>query len=187
MKPLFARLFGCLLVGMAGLAAAQNTNEPQNMGPRSDWEAEQARRNFKESEVRLPPYPKDTGLIEFTVSVLESFRFFIDPASLTVSDDRVVRYTLIARSPSGVNNISYEGMRCDPATYKIYARGDNGKWTPQDTDWRPIEAKTIQRWHNELQWQYFCPMGRGTILSAQEGLDALRRGKLPDLMTRPGY
>jgi hypothetical protein len=151
------------------------------------WEDEQQRRDWRENPVTLPAYPNETGLIEFTVSVGTSFRFFIDPASVSVGNDRVVRYTLIARSPSGVTNVSYEGIRCANSSYKIFARGSNGQWSAvQNSEWQTIEAKTIQRWHNELQMQYFCPM-RGTILTAEEGIDALRRGKHPGVTARPGY
>lgn len=160
------------LCGFAALAAAQPTVQ------KSDWELEQEQRNWKEAAVRLPAYPRDGELIEFTVSVGATFRFFIDPASLSVGDDRVVRYTLIARSPSGVSNVSYEGIRCATGSYKIFARGNNGQWSIQETEWRVIEPRSIQRWHNELRWQYFCPL-RGTIFSAKEGLDALRRGGHP--------
>ena len=183
MRLQFACLLACLL---AGAAAAQNTNDPQIQGGRSSRQEEEEKRNWKEGAVRLPAYPKAEGLIEFTVSVGATFRFFIDPASLSVGDDRVVRYTLIARSPSGVTNVSYEGIRCSTGSYKIFARGNNGQWSPQESDWRVIEPRTIQRWHNELRWQYFCPM-RGTILSTQEGLDALRRGGHPGAAPRSGF
>lgn len=92
--------------------------------------------------------------------------------------DGVVRYTLVARSPSGVANISYEGMHCATRSYKIFALGNDGRWSSRDSEWRVIESKVEQGWHHELRTNYFCP-NRETIATAAEGLDALRRGGHP--------
>jgi len=147
-------------------------------GGKSDWEKEQEARDFRELEMALPPLPKG-GLIEFFVSSASSFKFFIDPQSLSVSDG-VVRYTLVARSPSGAETISYEGIRCGgQALVRVYAFGNGDKWSKNpNADWRTIEPKSVQRWHNVLRGQFFCPE-RYSIQSAAEGLDALRRGGHP--------
>lgn len=146
---------------------------------KSDWEREQEAREVKEFEITLPAVPKG-DLIEFPVSAATSFRFFIDPASLSVGLDGVVRYTLVARSPSGAETISYEGIRCGgTGLYRVYAFGNGGAWSKNTRgDWRPIEPKSVQRWHNELRGRYFCP-NRLSIATAAEGLDALRRGGHP--------
>jgi hypothetical protein len=156
---------------MAMQAAAQKPVE------KSEWEKEQERREWQAGEVKLPPFPGSEGLIEFPV-VNGRFRFFIDPVSLAVGPDGVVRYTLVARSPSGFANISYEGIRCDTMSYKVFALGNDGRWTEKNTDWRRIEPKSVQSWHYELRVNYFCP-DRRPIETAAEGLDALRSGGHP--------
>jgi hypothetical protein len=183
-----------LLAAVAGPAAAQNTydvNSPSGPSagpaPKSDWEIEQERREQAVATVPLPAWPKDSSLIEFKVNNMVSFRFFIDADSLSVGPDRIVRYTLVALSPSGVANVSYEGMRCADALYAIYAYGQNGRWSPRPPEWRTIELKPTQNWHHELRSGFFCPQRRGTILSAAEGLDALRRGGHPGAGARAGY
>jgi hypothetical protein len=169
------RLLFPALLGFAALAGAQATP------PKSDWERQQEERDWKEAEVTLPAYPKDEGLIEFFVSAASNFRFFIDPRSLSVGADDVVRYTLVARSPSGAETVSYEGMRCNGGTYKVYAFANGGVWSRSrgNPDWRPIEPKSVQRWHQALRREYFCPFNVG-ISTAAEGLDYLRRGGHPD-------
>ena len=169
-------------------ALAQNTNDMQlPSGGRSDWEIEQERRNPNEDEVRLPPYPKEGDLLEFSAGRRTPFRFFIDAASLSVGRDNIVRYAVVARSPSGVANVFYEGMRCGTGQYKTYAQGIDGKWEPRrDVDWRSVEPRNTEHWRGVLRWDFFCPK-RGTILSAREGLDALRRGGHPDMMAKPAY
>jgi hypothetical protein len=176
----------CLLLAAvaAGGAWAQNTNDPRYpSGPRvpsahekGEGELEeQQRREAAERVPGMPAWPKNENLIEFYVSKNSTFRFYIDAASLSVSPERIVRYTLIARSASGVVNLSYEGMRCAENQYRIYAYGRDGRWAVQSSEWREIGTQSMQRWHEELRSSYFCPKRR-TIMSAAEGLDALRRG-----------
>lgn len=152
---------------------------------KSEWEKAQEEKEFREAQVKPPAYPKarGEGLIPFFVSGASSFRFFIDPASLSVGADRVVRYTLVAISPSGYENVSYEGIRCTSgsSSSKVFAVGSDGHWKPaSDSEWREITPRAVQRWHNELRGRYFCP-AYVTIFSAEEGLDALRRGGHPSV------
>jgi hypothetical protein len=157
--------------------------------PKSDWELEQERRDWRERELRLPPYPKADGLLEFYVSASAEFRFFVDRASISVGDDGVVRYTLVARSSAGAENVSYEGIRCREGTYRVYAYGIKSAsgWSQRESAWRPIEQKNQHRHHHALWREYFCPH-RVPIADAADGLDALargghphRRGEMPEL------
>jgi hypothetical protein len=168
-----------LLLAAALPAAAQNTNDPRDAKTtgKSDWEIQEEERNWKEGEVKLPAAPQPGNLIEFTAGPASSFRFFVDSASVTVDRD-VVRYTLVARSSSGFENVSYEGLRCKANMFRVYAHLNGGNWSRSPGDWKPIEPRTLQRWHNELRNRYFCPFSL-SIQSAAEGLDALRRGGHP--------
>jgi hypothetical protein len=167
-----------LLVPVLALFVAQAA--AQSTGRKSDWEEEQEKRNWRDSAFKLPDFPKMEGLIEFPVSAVSNFRFYVDPASVAREADGVVRYTLVARSPSGFANISYEGIRCTTNSYKIYAYGNDGRWTVRESEWRTIEPRAIQRWHLELRSRYFCPRYI-QILTAEEGVDALRRGGHPSI------
>ncbi|MEO8143353.1 MAG: CNP1-like family protein [Betaproteobacteria bacterium] len=147
---------------------------------KTDWEKEQDLRNWKEVELKLPAYPGDKGLIELQVQGTNRFRFFVDPESVAVGPDGVVRYTFVARSPSGYTNVSFEGIRCATAEYKTFAFGNEGKWSARDSEWRRIESKSTNSWHYELRVNYFCPDRRG-IQTAAEGVNALRKGGHPDV------
>lgn len=93
--------------------------------------------------------------------------------------DGVVRYTLVARSPQGAESVSFEGIRCGTGEVRRYATGRaDGTWLRHGTPWRPIEARSVQRWHNALAAEYFCPGGI-PIGSPAEGADALRSGGHP--------
>ena len=165
-----------LLLPALATIAVQAAAQPNVQ--KSDWELEQERREWKEGAVTMPAYPKAEGLIEFAVSGATSFRFFIDPASLSVAEDGVVRYTLVARSPAGVNNVSYEGIGCTAGIFKVFAYGSAGRWSSQRSEWKPIGYQTAQRWHYVLRDRFFCPL-RQPIHTAAEGLDALRQGIHP--------
>jgi len=180
LRLLLACLLACLLTGVVFAAAAQNTNQTGIQGDKSKYEEEQDKLNWKEADAALPPYPKDADLIEFQVSSGATFRFFIDAASLSVADDGVVRYTLVARSPSGIANVSFEGIRCASKSYKVFARGTGGGWSRREGEWQVIEARTVQRWHNVLYFEFLCPRHR-PIETAAEGVNALRRGVHPGL------
>jgi len=144
----------------------------------SDWEKRNEGRLAKEAaEVapELPPYPRQENLIEFFVSSASDFRFFVDRASISVKD-RIVRYTLVARSPNGVDNVSYEGLNCPAGEYQVYALGRSDRtWLNRSGPWREITHRSVQRWHNALYGEFFCP-NRVAIADAVEGIRALERG-----------
>ncbi len=144
-------------------------------GPQSDWERRHEERlpPPPEAAAPLPPYPKGEQLIEFFVAATSEFRFFIDASSISVGPDGIVRYVLLARSPSGVENISFEGMRCATTEVRIYAVGRDGSWAGKPGEWREIPARSVQRWHNALYREYFCPH-KQPIGSASEAIEALR-------------
>jgi hypothetical protein len=159
----------CLVLLLAACGAS---------GPRSDWERvneEKLPAAAQEREV-VPRPPSQRGeLIEFFVAATSEFRFFVDAASLSVGSDGIVRYVLVARSSAGAENVSFEGMRCATREVRIYALGRDGAWVGRETDWRAIQPRSVQRWHNELYREYFCPQ-REPIASAAEGVQALRTG-----------
>lgn len=124
-----------------------------------------------EESLALPPYPSNARLIEFLVAPTSEFRFFVDPAAVRPGSDGVVRYTLVARSNAGAENVSYEGLRCASADVRIYALGREGGWVVSRADWRPVRSQ----WHIALYREYFCPL-KEPIATRDEGIEALRHG-----------
>jgi hypothetical protein len=145
----------------------------------SDWERAQEAVNWHESRVALPAYPKRANLVEFQVDGGADFRFLVDDSTLSVGSDGVVRYVLVARSPQGAENVSFEGLRCRDGEYKIYATGSGGgTWiSTREPRWHPVE-QAAGSWHKALARDYFCPNG-GPIRTVAEGVAALRRGGNP--------
>ena len=135
---------------------------------------------LQEVPATLPAFPADVDLLEFYVSAATANRFLIDAKSLSVGDDGVVRYTLVVLTAGGATNVTYEGMRCSTREVKLYAAGRADRtWSAVRVPaWRPIENKPVNRHHAALSRDYFCPLDN-PIQGAEEGRDALRRGKHP--------
>ena len=132
-----------------------------------------------EEVVKLPPFPHPSDLVRFDTGPTSSFDFFIDPKSLSVDKDQVIRFTVVAKS-AGATNIAYEGLRCQGRERKVYAYGrPDGMWREAShPDWVRISAAPGEQYRFMLYQQYFCA-GRYPIRTAAEGVDALRRGGHP--------
>lgn len=148
---------------------------------KSDWERKNEGLLEKEASDPVPPPPAFPGratLLEFEVRGQRDFRYFIDGATLSVDPGGVVRYTVVARSLSGVENVTYEAIRCKTDEYRVYGLGRaDGTWGGRLGSWRPI-AESRQAQHRTLQREYFCPQSNA-ISDADEGRRALQQGGHP--------
>ncbi len=123
----------------------------------------------------LPPWPSEANLIPFQVGRAAAFRYFVDGQSITVADADVVRFTLVAKSASGAENVSYEGFRCstgERATY-AYGRTDRSWREVADPQWAPVTRTDDAR--SALMAYHLCP-GRRAVKNAAEGANAVRYG-----------
>lgn len=114
-------------------------------------------KTFREIETVLPAYPRDADLVEFRPRGSSRNRFYIDARSVSIGEDRVVRYTALIRSPSGASNVSYEGLNCKTSEYKVYAYGTTGdKWSPaREPKWLPI-GPLVANFRFGLYKDYLC-------------------------------
>jgi hypothetical protein len=112
----------------------------------------------RETSVSLPATSKPAEWLTFKVRNVGRHRFAIDPASVTQGSDGIVRYSLLVRTTGGVDNITYEGIRCATNTWKLYAIGrDNGDWSPLPAPvWRPIVTAGLNAVRYTLSADYAC-------------------------------
>jgi len=118
---------------------------------------------WREEQTTLPRYPVQGEMLPLAVDTANrSFSFFIDPKSISVGSDQVVRYAIAIESKSGGRNIFYEGMRCSTREYKLYATGGGDKrWHPLgNPQWRPIPSGGVTRYRADLFRFYLCVRGR---------------------------
>jgi hypothetical protein len=112
--------------------------------------------DWREADAPAPPQLRTSGLIELDIRTGD-LRFGIDPASIAVGVDGIVRYVVVARGPGGVVNGIYEGVHCKTAQAKVYARHnpDSG-WVPvTDAKWKPV--------HDAPHSRYSLHIARGGV------------------------
>jgi hypothetical protein len=131
--------------------------------------------DWKEVEAPPPAAVRTDGLIPIEMPSGISLRFAVDPASVSVGADGVVRYVVVASSRTGTVNALYEGLRCNTAEVKVYARynPDSG-WVPaRDAQWQPLHNRPNSR-HSLVIARTGACVGQGPSGSASEIVRALR-------------
>ena len=105
--------------------------------------------DWREVEAPPPPAVKVDGLIPLEIPG-SALRFGVDPASVSLGEDGIVRYVVVATSASGAVNAMYEAIRCNTAEAKVYARYNPGSgWTvAKDALWRSLHES--QPWRHSL-------------------------------------
>ena len=113
---------------------------------------------WKEGVATLPPWPKDSDLVEFQVDDPSSgLRQYVDAKSIAVGRDGVVRYTLVVESGSGARNVSFEGLRCTPhGMFKLYAYGAGGRFEATEGEWQNIRGRGHDKIHRDLHGRILC-------------------------------
>ncbi|MBA4743252.1 MAG: CNP1-like family protein [Azoarcus sp.] len=142
----FARIgmFAALLLSLPACAVAGLFTEPDP--------------NWREDSVEYPPPPNEDELHGFFVTAASPHRFFVDEASLSVGEDRVVRYTLVVRTAGGSETITFEGIRCETGERRIYAHWrPEGEWSPaRRSEWEALRASGYNMPRAVLAAQHFC-------------------------------
>ncbi len=154
------RLAAALLVCVACGAMAQLADQDP------DW---------KETPVPPPPAIRTSGLLPLDMGRVTALKFGVDPASLAISKDGVVRYVMVAASASGATNAMYEGIRCATGEFKTYARATTtGQWNNvQDPQWRSLYDNMPSKHALALAEQGVCN-GKAPALSAQAIIHRLK-------------
>ena len=157
-KPIFAL---CALL-LAGAAWAQNG--PDNPG-------------WVEDKAPPPPAFSRDKLVPVEMPSYVTLKVGVDPQTLSVGADGVVRYVMVMRNSSGSVNAVYEGIRCVSDEVKTYARaGNSGQWTlVEQPQWKPVNDNMPSR----HAWAFARQGGCEARLSTSKDaiIKALQQGK----------
>lgn len=143
-------------------AFAQSIPDPVN-NPTIDYVAPERKKVEAALPEKMPPIPAEGATKSFEVSATTRNRFGVDPASILILDRRIVQYTVVITSPSGVRNIGYEALDCGNGRAALLAIGRDGKgWSPvARPDWRPVVAGDTLNAHRRELARMWCA-GAGT-------------------------
>jgi hypothetical protein len=158
---------------LAGLAALMLAVSSSAMGQvfveDPDW---------KEVEVPAAPAFNKDRLIPVTMPPYVTLRFGVDPATLTITDDGVIRYVMVAQNSSGVGTVNamYEGIRCASGEFKTYSRfSSSGQWAPVgNPQWRPLNDNNTSKHALALARQGACDGRSARARSVSAIVSALR-------------
>lgn len=106
-----------------------------------------------------PAHFSTDRLLDFKVSTYSELSYGVDPTTVSLGEDGVVRYVMVAQS-SRAQNILYEGIRCATGEVRTYARwhpGTPGQWhIATDSTWRPLSGNNASRPARILAQEAFC-------------------------------
>ncbi len=106
---------------------ADNPNRRDDRTPAEIAEPEEAETLWQEEQLPIPPFPRAQDLLPVRADAGDpEYNYYIDVNSVSLSADRVLRYTVIIQSPRGASNIIYEGIRCATKEIKTLAYGTRG-------------------------------------------------------------
>lgn len=168
----------CLFVVPSVLAAECNTRKYYECYEYEESEVDT--KVWQEEKVTPPAAPDADKLIPFEVSVDNPNRFFVDPASISIGKDGVVRFTVVIESSGGARTINYEGLRCITRERRLYAFGQqDGSWIEsKKAPWIPMlkqQHKMINAYPAVLADEYFC-LNHETPQDASIAIERLNRG-----------
>lgn len=102
--------------------------------------------DWQEVDAPAPPALRLQGLVPLDMGRSSDLRWGVDPASIRIGNDRVVRYVVVGQGEAGAVNAYYEGLRCDTAEVRVYARhARDGEWTPVAQGWKPLHGGSSTR------------------------------------------
>ncbi|MCP1661204.1 CNP1-like family protein [Neisseria perflava] len=182
------RRFSLLLLTLAAASAfalPRSDKDTLTNTRYQESEAEKAAREFKESEVALPPLPDTKSGDWFDIYVDAAYdkkpKILLSSIQIMPSPDNSIRYILNTQSSQGYDNLTAEGIFCARSTfdygedkrssYKIFGYGDtvNKRWIqPRNAEWKSL-GSAMNR-NDKLRatlYNAFCVDGTPTT---QEGL-----------------
>lgn len=129
-------------------------------------------------EAPVPPAPAfgKAPLVSIEMPPYVSLRFGVDPESLVIGNDGVLRYVMVATSPTGAMNAMYEGIRCATGEVKTYALyGAAGQWAMvADPKWRGLNDNMPSKHALALARQGACESRSSTARSVQVIINELK-------------
>lgn len=119
----------------------------------------------------MPPAPEFDArrMLEIDMPRILDLRYGVDPKTLAITDDGVVRFVVIAKStgPGSAMNAFYDGVRCATGETKTYARYSGDAWhTVENPEWKSLEQPKT-KYNLALARQALCRNGAPRATTAE--------------------
>jgi hypothetical protein len=152
----FKNTFKVLLSLLAALSIASHA-QYRTADP-ADENDPDAPRFWEEAEVKIPTAPPSKDLKPFYVSGTTQLNFALDAPSIVFGKDEVIRYVVVITTPSGAQQVSYEGIRCEKYEWRLYAtmQKDGGWHKSANSRWQVINNTGYNSYHAALVRDAFC-------------------------------
>lgn len=163
------RVAACLGLALAAhLAMAQSGKGNGIDNP--DW---------VEEDAPSPPTFVAARAIALEMPSYVSVKVGIDPQTIVVGNDGVVRYVAVMTNASGTMNASFEGIRCASGQFKTYARySASGTWSVvSDPQWRDLNDNLPSKHAHVFARQAACEVN--TTSRKEDILKGLRGRPMP--------
>lgn len=133
--------------------------------------------DWKELQVPPPTTVSADRMVPLEMPRYVSVKVGVDPDSLSIGADGIVRYVMIAVTSGGHVNAMYEGIWCLKGEVKTYARlGSDGKWDPvQDAQWLALNGNQRSMHALAFARQAACEGRAAAARTPQEILRKLRQ------------
>jgi hypothetical protein len=153
---IFKHIFKILLSLLATMSIAAHA-QYKTLDP-NDQNDPDAPRFWEEAEIKIPTAPPSKDLKPFYVSAITQLKFALDAPSITFGKDEVIRYVLVITTPSGGQQVSYEGIRCEKYEWRLYATMQkDGEWHKSvNSRWQLIRGAGHNSYHAALVKDAFC-------------------------------
>ena len=100
--------------------------------------------DWKEDSITAFPQFNVERAIPIELDRRSQLQWAVDPDTITMGKDRIIRYVVMGTSQSGIVNAMYEGIHCKEASYKVYAR-TIGKKEQEVFEWRAVDSPEWQK------------------------------------------
>jgi hypothetical protein len=160
-----------LALWMAAMHAAQAQPQTGNGLDNPDW--------TEEAAPAPPTFSKDR-VIPLDMPSYVSVKVGVDPQTIVVGNDGVVRYVAVMTNASGTMNASFEGIRCASGQFKTYARySASGTWsTVSEPQWRDLTDNLPSKHPHAFARQAACEV---RVANRKEEILQALQGKKPPM------
>ncbi|MFT7117207.1 MAG: hypothetical protein ACI9I0_002423 [Rhodoferax sp.] len=121
-----------------------------------------SKRDWQETAAPAPPAFSKSQLIPIEMPPYVTLSLGVDPDTLSITTDGVIRYVVVATNAGGSSNAMYEGLRCATGEVRSYARqSTDGEWSLLEAPWQRLNDMP-SRHAQALAAQGFCEGGGST-------------------------